>query len=384
MKSLNFDSEYRFYGHRLLYLESRACNRQTWKDVPEHFGRFYPASLTLPSGEVHGSPEGVWFAEQLRQIIVRNPIRYKLLIELPCKQTEIAIFINCLDPVFGHALYKLAASRTLSQQEKNCDIIVIVSSNLAPYANFSAGKVVVNEPLRRLLIPSSNLMPEIMEISLSYKARKWAFCNTSRVGDQQVLPHASRSISGRSKQEKRNLVTFNHRDDRVWGWAQNIQVARVNRVFRSVKKNHQVETVVIGVSNQKLDYNADRNLIFDGYDANYETLLESISRQSLCVFGVHGSHLLVPSYYALTTVELQPSTRLGNAVQAYWPNPGKTIIEALFTYRVLYGDRFLWNVSSKLVARMIGSLILGTPGLLARLDSQVYFGNWPRGSMFKS
>jgi len=224
-----------------------------------------------------------------------------------------------------------------------------------------------------------------MELSLSYKAKKWAFCNTSRIGDQQVLPHASRSISGRSKHEERNLVTFIHRDDRVWGGAQNIQVARVNRVFKSVKKNHQVaETVVIGFSNQKLGYNADRNLIFSVYDANYETLLESISQQSLCVFGVHGSHLLVPSYYALTTVELQPSTRLGNAVQTYWPNPEKTIIEVLFTYRVLYGDRFLWNVSSKLVARMIDSLILGTPGLLARLDSQVYFVNWPCSSMFKT
>lgn len=377
VKSLNLGTEYRFYGHRLLYLESREYNKQIWKDVPEHFGRFYPANLILPSGKVQGSPDGVWFAEQLRQIIANNPIMYKLLIELPPKKRRVAIFINCLDPVFGHALYKLAAARALSQQERNCDIIVIISSNLAHYANFSDGKIIVNEPLNRLLIPSSNLMSVVIKCSLFYKNKKWAFCNTSRVGNQQILPHISKSIFKRSEHEDRNLVTFIHRDDRVWGWMKNIQVARVNRVFKSIKKNHQiVETVVIGVSKQKLGYRADQNLIFEKYDADYETLLESISRRSLCVFGVHGSSLLLPSYYALTTIELQPLTRLGNAVQAYWPNPKKTIIEVLFTYRVLYGDRFLWNISSKLVARIINSLILGTPRLLARLDSQTYFGNW--------
>jgi hypothetical protein len=135
-------------------------------------------------------------------------------------------------------------------------------------------------------------------------------------------------------------------------------VRRVNKVFSAIKKlNSGIKTAVIGVEGKQLGYKADLTVLHKAHGIEFENDLANISNQSVCVFGVHGSNMLVPSYYAQTTVELLPYTRLGNFSQAFWPNPKKTAIEVVFSFRVLYGDHFLLNVFPRKVIQMIDHLI---------------------------
>lgn len=364
---------YKFFGHRLLSLKKTDAFGEEWVDVPEHFGRFYPSTLELPAKRLHGSPEGRWFTKQLGDILAEMPVAYRVKFVRPVRPAKEAIFINCLDPVFGHALYKLAAAQAVARHAVDSDVIVIVTENLRHYAGFAAGQILVQEPLSRLLVPSTNLMSAVMSYAADYHQSRWAFCNGSRVGDQQLLPQPQVQEAS----ETPDLVTFVHRDDRAWGGTIGIQALRVNKVFRGMKKiNPRVKTAVIGLSKKGAPYSADLNFVTSDSDEAYELRLISLAKRSLCVFGTHGSHMLIPSYHANSTLELQPSCRLGNAVQAYWPNPGKTVIEALYTYRVLYGNRFLLDVTAGAALRHIESLVSGTPALLARLDSEVHYDSW--------
>lgn len=367
---------YRFYGHRLLFRRADAGEEEAWQDVPEHFGRFYPSTLRLPAGTVTAPPEGAWFARQLREIVARPPVAYRLSARAPARPAAAALLCNCLDPVFGHALYKLAAARALAEAEPARDVIVVVSGNLLPYAAFAAGAVVVEEPLERLLTPGANLMDRVTEVTAPYRTVQWAFCNGSRTGPQQVLPGFTRPASAGPASP--SMVTFVHRDDRTWGPTPGAQVRRVNRTFGMLRARHpDLVTAVIGVSQGRPAYRADRNLLQPAPSPAFEEALAELARQTACLFGVHGSHLLVPSYHAAATVELQPLARLGNAVQAHWPHPAKGVIEALYCYRVVYGGRRLWDVRAATVARVVDSVVTGLPGLRARLDDRVLYGPFP-------
>jgi len=359
---------YRFYGHRLLCRDPAAGAGEAWTDVPEHFGRFYPATLHLPSGAVSAaSPEGAWFARQLEAIVARPPVAYRLLVRPAPRRADGALLCNCLDPVFGHALYKLAAARALAEAEPGRDVIVIVSANLDRHAGFAAGAVVVDEPLDRLLVPGANLMDGVAEAVAPYALKQWAFCNGTRVGPQQVLPGPVPAAPA----DARPTVTFVHRDDRTWGPTLGTQVRRVNRTFRMLKRRHpDLVTAVVGVTRRRPRYHVDRDLLHPDHSPAFEEVLEALARETTCLLGVHGSHLLVPGYHAAATVELLPFDRLGNAVQAHWPNPAKSVIEALYCHRVVYGGRRLWNVRAGTVARIAGSVVAGLPGLRARLDGR--------------
>lgn len=373
LRAADICAQYRFFGHRLFYLKKESEGVEIWEDVPEHFGRFYPSTIELPSGRVTGSSEGEWFSKQLELIMSLPSKPYRLSIRKPTLPCLKALFVNCLDPVFGHALYKLASARALVEATPSQDVIVLISKNLVDYASFAAGAIVVEESLSQLPRLSTNLMDAVLNFAGDYEDYRWAFCNTSRLGRQQVMPTVmSPNFLPRLNS---SVVTFLHRDDRTWGHTRSIQVWRVNRVFRLLKKSHpSIETAVIGVSSYRNAYVADHLHLKPSHHPDLELLLAALSENSVCVFGVHGSHMLVPSYHAQATVELQPLTRLGNAVQAYWPNPSKNIHEILFGYRILYGGWKLWNISSCSVFHLINSIVSGLPGLKARLDSKVIFG----------
>lgn len=366
-------SQYRFFGHRLLYLKEACGGVETWQDVPEHFGRFYPSTLELPRGRVTGSAEGEWFARQLESIISAPQEPFRISIRKPSLPRSKVLFVNCLDPVFGHALYKLAAARALVEAAPDQDVVVLISGNFVDYATFAAGAIAVEESLSHLLRPSTNLTDAVLDFAGGYEDYHWAFCNTSRLGPQQIMPSAMSSIQ--SPKLEGSIVTFIHRDDRTWGPTRGIQVRRVNGVFALLKKAYpSIETAVIGVSSCHNAYVADHLHLATSHQRDFELLMAELSTKSVCVFGVHGSHMLVPSYHARATVELQPLSRLGNAVQAYWPNPAKNIYETLFGYRVLYGGWRLWDISAPSVFRLIDGIVFGLPGLQARFDAHVILG----------
>jgi len=284
-----------------------------------------------------------------------------------------ALFVNCLDPVFGHALYKLAAARALAETVLDQDVIVLISGCLVAYATFAAGAIVVEDPISHLLRPSTNLTNIVLSFAGEYDNYQWAFCNTSRLGLQQIMPSVFSHVL--SEGLEGSVVTFVHRDDRIWGLTRGMQVRRVNQVFALLKKAYpSVETAVIGVSSCKNAYVADNLEIHSSYNCDFEFLLTELSIKSKCVFGVHGSHMLVPSYHSQATVELLFLSRLGNAIQAYWPNPTKNIFEILFGYRVLYGRWRLWDISAFSVFQQIAAIISGFSGLHTRFDSHVIFG----------
>ena len=349
--------QYSFIGYRLMFLKSLIDGTETWQDVPEHFGRFYPCSIELPSEKISLLGEGLWYVKQLEQIIANNPIEYRIESKLPVEPASNLIFVNCLDPIFGHALYKLSSAQALTEKFPNNNIVVLVTANMLPYTTFSQYYIAIKENPSKLLYPGRNLNTFFQQLQSTYHNSTWAFCNTSRQDGQQKLPGEIAFLPGEP-----TYLTFIHRNDRCWGGNLAIQVRRVNKVFSAIKKmNPGIKTVVIGVEQKQLEYNADLVVLHKGHGTDFEKDLANISNQSACVFGVHGSNMLVPSYYAQTTVELLPNTRLGNFSQAYWPNPKKTAIEVVFTYRVLYGDHFLLNVFPKKLVHIIDHLIKGFP-----------------------
>lgn len=361
------DIQYSFAGHRLMFLKSSADDIETWQDVPEHFGRFYPCTIELPSVKISLLGEGVWFSGQLEQILNSQPVEYKIESRLPSAGASGLMFVNCLDPVFGHALYKLSAARELVSKFPEKKVVVLVTKNMLSYASFSGFYIAINESPSKLLQPSTNLAVYFKELLNHYLNVNWAFCNGSRTGDQQSLPG---EIIFQSQPGL--FLTFIHRNDRCWGITPGMQVRRVNKVFSAIKKlNPQIKTAVIGVEQRHLHYKADLNLLYRKHSPEFEKDLADLAHKSVCIFGVHGSNILVPSYYAQTTVELLPYSRLGNYSQAYWPNPRKSAIETVFSFRVLYGDRFLLNVFPQRVIWLIDHLIKRFPQFQLRADDSI-------------
>ena len=87
--------------------------------------------------------------------------------------------------------------------------------------------------------------------------------------------------------------------------------------------------------------------------------------------GVHGSNLVLASGLARATVELLPSERLGNFLQA------SVVIErdpllALDRHRTIYGDALLDNITGARVADVAIAVLDGGPRLEAPHD-------WPSG-----
>lgn len=345
---------FRMIAHRLMARSSAPGEPEVWHDAPEHFGRFYPATLSLPDGRVDGSAEGAWFADQLRNILARPVVEYRVGVRKPERPRQRCIISNCLDPVYGHALYKLAAARALVGKYPDADVFVVVSQALAQNAAFAAGAIVVEENLGVFKASSGNLMAVIEEATSAYGERAWAFSNGTRVGDQAELPMPP----GIAPAPRANRVMFLHRDDRTWGMGPRHQLSNVNRVFRALKRRFPgTRTCVIGVGRSDRRYACDETSLVDRPSDSYEAKLLEWSQEALCVIAVHGSHLLVPSYLAVNTVELMPLERLGNFGQAYWPNPSRHMLDVLFTYRVLYGRWRLLTLTPRTVIDVASSLI---------------------------
>lgn len=365
----------RFFGHRLLYLKKCDDFSQTWEDIPEHFGRYFPSTLCLPRSTVSGPKEGRWFSRQLEEILAGTPRALQITKNFPGIPKSSVMFLNCLDPVFGHALYKLAAARSLLGSMENVDIVPLISKQLYFYASAFDGTIVIEESLPNLLIPNTNLMDVVLEFASSYTEYSWAMTNASRLGEQSILP--SPEFSRLARNPEKPIITYIHRDDRTWGLGILFQTLRVNKCFRLLKRNVVgAETAVIGLSAKKIKYKADYCYLFPSGSYEYEKLLLNLCSKSSCIFGVHGSHMLVPSYFSHSTVELQPYKRLGNAVQAYWPNPERHIQEILFCYRVIYGGKGLWNISSSMVAMIIASIVMGIDDFHERMNSKLIVAHY--------
>jgi hypothetical protein len=127
---------------------------------------------------------------------------------------------------------------------------------------------------------------------------------------------------------------------------------------------------VIGVGRRNWGYVCDETHLVDRPSDSYEARLLAWSQEALCVISVHGSHLLVPSYLAVNTVELMPLERLGNFGQAYWPNPSRHVLDLLFTYRVLYGRWRLLTLTPRTVIDVTASLIEQKDSRLARYQDE--------------
>src|SRR3954453_10093496 len=103
----------------------RGCGHVYLQDLPSGHGLVYPTTFDLDTGDTFSVPQSDWFAHALTQAWRRPdyaPVGFRAEGQ---RATGRAILLNCLDPVYGHAVLKL-----LNAGAKPTPSIVMVPASL--------------------------------------------------------------------------------------------------------------------------------------------------------------------------------------------------------------------------------------------------------------
>ena len=125
----------------------KECGHRYLQDLPSGHGLVYPASLDVDTGETFQVGDAPWFADPLRELFERpdgDPVR----LEVRGEASGSAVLLNCLDPVYGHAVLKLLDAQPLLSEDR--DLIVLAPESLEALLPAGAAAAwIVREPTRR-------------------------------------------------------------------------------------------------------------------------------------------------------------------------------------------------------------------------------------------
>ena len=356
--------KFRLIGYRLLF----STDGRYWTDAPEHFGRFYPCTWDERTNRVT-QKENNWYASELRTILSRAITDLQWTIEGKDNFSSQAYVINTLDPVFGHALYKAAAARSYIDSTLGKSIVVLCTRQMRRYIPGATGYIIVDSPLSTLRSVSLDLDGELHRRFIGSDRPCFVLCQTSRRGTQASLfpPQGFRAL-GKERQKDKVLIVL--RSDRCWGganWLQSLRVCGLTRQLEREWPELKVVVYLFGAGATRIGRDRGWRCFETPNEATDDQLIEDASA-SVAVFGVHGSHMIVPSNASWGYLELLPKNKIGNYGQAAWPAANRAAIDIFYAYRVLHGDRFLLTISSEMVRFHLEALIGCYYALERRLD----------------
>ncbi|MGF1504046.1 MAG: hypothetical protein ACFB51_02755 [Anaerolineae bacterium] len=104
------------------------CSRRYYGDLPVGHGLYAPMLLERPYGVVHNplGEEAAWYAEWMeRSYAARTSEAPPFNVE-ELRPVRKPLVLNCLDPIFGHALHKLLNAQHYIDHHPDFDLILII------------------------------------------------------------------------------------------------------------------------------------------------------------------------------------------------------------------------------------------------------------------
>jgi hypothetical protein len=294
---------------------------------------FYPESGSITDIEGNAVPDN-WYSVKLKS--VANPVNDDVEIEIEkIGYYEEVLILNTLDYVYGHSLLFLLNLQRIINAEKRIGIIVIVQPMLKwlipktgiaeiwtvklgfqKFHNFyPVLSAKINSELKRfnrVWLSEGHLVPtnENIEIETFTGIKPYDFLN------EPVIPG----------------ITFIWREDPDRLWIRNIfllkglkklgfrriliplQYLRVLLIFRFLRNKlgnkYKYSVAGLGKFGKFPSFIKDRRVVL--FNEESEKRLCGVYAESILVFGVHGSSMLLPSAHAGMTMSLMPSRRWGN------------------------------------------------------------------------
>ena len=348
----------RFGGWRSL-LEGRcpSCGHRYVQDLPAAHGLVYPSTLDLDTGETHGQ----WFETELREHWMA-PDDAPVALEVDIRRgAPDPVLVDCLDPVYGHALLKLLGAQPYLER----GVVALVPRSLAPLVPDAAAEAwVLDAPLDRLRARLTAVESRVDE-------------ELDRLGRCAYAP-----VPAHPHPETFSLETFTGpleplrigtpsvllslRPDRLWGRSPRDQRRRYGRLVAELRGRFpDLGAAAIGVVPAGAVPDGCEDLTDERPDGATERRWLAACAGADLLVGVHGSNLLLPSGLAGATVELLPRDRYGNHLQATLvaePDP----LAALYLHRVVHGDADLRDVTPARVADVAASTLGGAAHFLER------------------
>jgi hypothetical protein len=275
-----------------------------------------------------------WFTEKLTAI--SKPSEETVEIEISIfKKSEHVIILNTLDYVYGHSLLFLLNLQHIIKNNKDLGIIVIVQPMLKWLipVKYVTEIWTVKLEFRKLV----NFYPDLSsKINLEINRFHNVFLSSGHVipTNENINIEDFTGISPYdfSNQPSLPKITFIWREDPDRLWIRNFYLLkgckklgiskillpfhylRVLRIFRLLKKrlNKEYEFTITGLGKfgRFPSYIDDQRIPI--FNEESEKKLCQLYSQSVLVFGVHGSSMLLPSAHAGMTISLMPSKRWGN------------------------------------------------------------------------
>ncbi len=290
----------------------------------------------------------MWFSNQLRYGWERpdgDPVDAEIL---GSASGGPAVLANCLDPVYGHAVLKLLGVQRLLERG-NAAVIALVPAALVPIVpNGVAETWLVRTPVRRLF-------GWVLELE-EWVAEQLARFEDCRLAALPPHPHPSSFDLGRfvgeidAERPGQPSVVLSLRPDRRWGANSEAESANVAELVARLRAAYPLISVTaVGAAEPGglPDVVSDLRRMAPGESDERRWI--GLMRGADLAVGVHGSNLVLASGLARATVELLPSERLGNFLQA------SVVIErdpllALDRHRTIYGDALLDDITGARVA----------------------------------
>ncbi|MGZ8693864.1 MAG: hypothetical protein ACXWYS_00300, partial [Gaiellaceae bacterium] len=140
----------RFPGWRsLLDGTCAGCGHRYLQDLPAGHGLVYPSTLDLTTGETFDPSGATWFSSWLRGAWEEpdgGPVELESAVRA---HHDSVVLLNCLDPIYGHALLKLLNVQRELASEPGC-IVLVPAALTALVPDGVAEAWIVREPVSRL------------------------------------------------------------------------------------------------------------------------------------------------------------------------------------------------------------------------------------------
>jgi hypothetical protein len=314
------------------------CDKELIISLPVNQSGIEPYVFSPDSGVVRNlDGEEVmdnWYSEKLKSIA--DPVRETVGMEINIfNEFDEVVILNTVDFKYGHSLLFLLNLQRIIRANINFGIIVIV------------------QPMLKWLVPEKGIA-EIWTVNLGFSKLKNFYPDLSAKINKQIERFDKVWLSkGHLIPTNKNIeieeftsikpfdflnvpelprITFIWREDPDRLWIRNfyllkgfkklmlskvllpIHYLRVVLIFNLLKKKldkrYRYSVTGLGKFGKLPSYIDDQRI--HAFDNESEKRLCRIYSESILVFGVHGSSMLLPSAHAGMTISIMPSKRWGN------------------------------------------------------------------------
>lgn len=345
------------------------CDTPFYIDLPVGQALFSPIILDRNTTDIHDPQNVDWFSLPLRNGFL-HPEREELVPRVQkFFEADRILLLNCIDSLYGHSLLKLLNVQQYLDHNPELGCCVLVPTQLVH------------------LVPEG--VAEIWECPISMKdGLKWYPSLEQWIGRQinsrhecflspafshpnnrmydlrrfiKDLPDISDRLHNHSP-----IILFSYREDRLWGRSFGQQRHNLQGLYKQLHTIFpELAFVLVGFGHQPIFHTPDAHIIdlrTERFTVEQDRLWLAYMHASDCAVGVHGSNMLLPSGLAKSTVELVPTSRLGNTVQDFlFPSDLADHRDALLFYRMLYGNPTLSDIASQKVCALIVSTLADSP-----------------------